>query len=133
MQRIARFDLTNRRPVDGPTELVVWTYDRSVVFATEAGGDVPSGYDQVLRLDVDDLDTLRRALEAAESAVHPAPDGPFTSAARGAIRLHGITEVATEHGDHARSAHGHCTTCGTVWPCRTAVAVVAVNLEAAQR
>lgn len=131
MQRIARFDLTQRGDTPDGANLVV-TLDAGLLIL-EASPDGEEGLHPGLVLDVNDIEVLRRALDAAESVVHPTPNGSFTSAARGAIRLHGITEVVTEHGDHVRSAHGHCTTCGTVWPCRTAVAMVAVNLEAAQR
>lgn len=131
MQRIARFPLTQRSDTPDGANLVVTLADGLLVL--EASPDGEEGLHPGLVVDLADVPVLRRALDAVEAVVSPSPDGPFTSAARGAIRLHGVTEVATEHENHCRSAHGHCTTCGTVWPCRTAVAVVAVNLEAAQR
>jgi len=131
MQKIAQFTLP-QVPGREPVQLVIESPGlRHPPQEFTIGIVDPASFGAVdyILLAVEDIPYLRRALEAVEEALDPPPPDETFSAARGAIRMQGITGVEYGGDEHSRSPHGHCTQCGTLWPCRVAVARVAEALR----
>ena len=131
MQKIAQFTLP-QLPGRGGAELTVET---SVI--RRAAEEFTIGVVNVERfhavdyilLHVEDIPYLRRALDAVEEAFNPPPPDETLSAARGALRVQGITGIEYDDEEHLRSPREYCTSCGALWPCRTAVAYVAAAMR----